>query len=109
MKRERRRHARIPVELTVELYLENPSRKIKVVSADLSENGMAVRSKIQLPPSFGLHFELPGMSKIGCLGEIAWEGNQLQGIRFRDLPGDAAAILKSWIARQLLGDTDDPP
>lgn len=110
MKRERRRHARIPVELTVEIYLENPSRKLKLVTADLSENGMAVKSKTQLPPSFGMHFELPGMSaKIGCLGEIAWEGNQQQGIRFRDLPDDAGAELKSWIARQLLGDTDDPP
>jgi DNA-binding response OmpR family regulator len=110
MKRERRRHARIPVELNVELRQKGSDRKLKVVTADLSENGMAVRHKGQLEPPFSLRFELPGASaEIACQGEVAWEGNQLLGIRFQDLSDEAAAKLKSWIARQLLGDTDDPP
>jgi ActR/RegA family two-component response regulator len=111
MKRERRRHARIPVQLPVKLYLERAARTLDVVTADLSENGIAIKSKVQLPPSFGLHFELPGTSaEIDCRGEVAWEGNRLQGIRFRELAADSAARLKTWIARQLMGaDAEDPP
>jgi CheY-like chemotaxis protein len=110
MKRERRRHARIPVELPVKIHMENAGRTLHVHTADLSENGMAIKSRVQLPPSFGLQFELPGTSTdIQCRGEIAWEGKPLQGIRFRDIPGPASAELKSWIARQLVSEADDPP
>jgi DNA-binding response OmpR family regulator len=109
MKRERRRHARIPVELVVKLQTEN-TRTVEVVTSDLSENGMAVKNKTKLPQSFGLRFALPGASEIHCRGEVAWDGDQSQGIRFRDLPEDAAMRLKAWIARQLQGaDGDDPP
>ncbi|HZQ19239.1 MAG TPA: PilZ domain-containing protein [Terriglobales bacterium] len=110
MKRERRRHARIPVELSVKIHLERAGRTLHVHTADLSENGMAIKTRVQLPPSFSLQFELPGSSTdIQCRGEIAWEGRPLQGIRFRDVPEHASAQLKSWIARQLVSDADDPP
>lgn len=111
MKRERRRHARIAVELPVKIYVDSGSRALQAYTADLSENGMAVKSKFKLPPSFVLRFELPGsLPEIQCRGELAWEGKPLQGIRFRDLSAEAAAKLKTWIARQLLGaEADDPP
>jgi DNA-binding response OmpR family regulator len=111
MKRERRRHARIPVELSVKLQTENPSRTVEVVTADLSENGVAIKNKSKLPPSFGVQFALPGAtSQINCRGEVAWNGNDLQGIRFCDLPEDQNIRLKSWIFRQMqAGDADDPP
>jgi CheY-like chemotaxis protein len=111
MKRERRRHARIPVELSVRIHMQNAGRTIQVHTADLSENGMAIKNQILLPPSFGVHFELPGSSaEIQCRGELAWEGKPLQGIRFRDLRPTDAEGLKLWIARQLMGaDADDPP
>lgn len=110
MKRERRRHARIPVELTVKVHLERAGRNLHVHTADLSENGMAIKTKIQLPPSFGLRFDLPGVGEIQCRGEVAWEGKPFQGIRFRDLPNSSSEQLKSWISRQLSGmDGDDPP
>lgn len=109
MKRERRRHARIPVELVVKLQTEK-ARTVEVVTSDLSENGMAIKNKTKLPQSFGLRFALPGASEINCRGEVAWDGDQLQGIRFCDLPEDASVRLKTWIARQLQGaDADDPP
>jgi len=109
MKRERRRHARIPVELVVKLQTEN-ARTVEVVTSDLSENGMAIKNKTKLPQSFGVRFALPGASEIDCRGEVAWDGDQLQGIRFCDLPEDAALRLKAWIARQLQGaDAEDPP
>ena len=111
MKRERRRHARIPVQLPVRIHLERAGRDLDVVTADLSENGIAIKSKVQLPPSFGLRFELPGTSaEIECRGEVAWEGNRLQGIRFSNVPPEESARLKTWIARQLMGaEADDPP
>jgi CheY-like chemotaxis protein/c-di-GMP-binding flagellar brake protein YcgR len=110
MKRERRRHARIPVELSVKIHLDNAGRTLHVHTADLSENGMAIKSRVQLPPSFGLQFELPGASNdIQCRGEIAWEGKPLQGVRFREISEQASAQLKSWISRQLVSEADDPP
>ncbi len=110
MKRERRRHARIPIELAVKLVTENPSRTVEAVTADLSENGMAIKNKSKLPKAFGMRFSLPGGSEIDCRGEVGWDGDRLQGIRFCDLPEDASARLKVWIARQLPGaDADDPP
>jgi len=111
MKRERRRHARIPVELAAKIHLESAGRTLQVVTADLSENGMAIKTKVQLPPSFRVQFELPGTAgNIECRGELAWEGKPFQGIRFCDLPPGASASLKSWVSRQLLGlEADDPP
>ena len=111
MKRERRRHSRIPVELSVKLHTENPSRTVEVVTADLSENGIAIKGKSKLPPSFRVRFMLPGSAnEIDCRGEVAWDGNELQGVRFCDLPEDQSSRLKSWIFRQLQGgDADDPP
>ncbi len=109
MKRERRRHVRIPIELAVELDCGN--RKLRLVTADLGENGMAVKVKgAKLPQSFLVRFTLPGAADdIECQGEIAWEGNKLQGIRFRDLSLEISTQLKSWIGRQLAGaDSDEP-
>ena len=111
MKRERRRHSRIPVELSVKLHTENPSRTVEVLTADLSENGIAIKSKSKLPPAFRVRFTLPGAAnEIDCRGEVAWHGNDLQGIRFCDLSEDQSSRIKSWIFRQLQGgDADDPP
>ena len=111
MKRERRRHSRIPLELSVELHSQNPSRTVDVVTADLSENGIAIKGKAKLPPSFQVRFTLPGgTSAIDCRGEVAWQGKDLQGIRFCDLSDDQSSRIKSWIFRHLQGgDGDDPP
>ena len=111
MKRERRRHSRIPLELSVELHSQNPSRTVDVVTADLSENGIAIKGKAKLPPPFQVRFTLPGAtSAIDCRGEVAWQGKDLQGIRFCDLSDDQSSRIKSWIFRHLQGgDGDDPP
>src|SRR5205814_2365393 len=110
MKRERRRHVRIPIELAVEV--DCGTRKLRLVTTDLGENGMAVKVKgAKLPQSFVVRFAVPGTSDdIECKGEIAWEGNQVQGIRFRDLSLQTSTQLKEWIGRQLAGaDADEPP
>lgn len=111
MKRERRRHVRLPIDLPVELRLQGlPSLHVSTV--DLGENGIAVKSRERkLPPSFQVRFTLPGTSfAVECRGEVAWEGGNLLGIRFCDVVPETREQLKAWIARQLLGsDADDLP
>lgn len=112
MKRERRRHARIPVEIPVELHSESGTGSIRSVTIDLGENGMAIKSKhSKLSPPFRVQFTLPGSnSEIACRGEVAWEGNHVQGIRFRDVSEKSSEYMKSWIARQVMGaEADESP
>ena len=105
MKRERRQHARILVELPVQLLFENGSGSIRTVTVDLGEHGMAIKAKNpRLPSSFRVRFTLPGMAtEIECRSEVAWGGSQVHGIRFREVAPDAGEQLKLWISRQLLG------
>jgi len=104
MKRERRRHARIPIELSVEVGTEG-NGAWRGTTADLGENGMALKVKDRkLPASFPLKFSLPGStSVITCNGEVAWQGNNLAGIRFTSLAVESSDQLKQWIEKQLLG------
>jgi len=108
MKRERRRHARIPIQLPVEFHGEQTSTFMRADTIDLGENGMAVNAKARsLPANFQVRFTLPGTSiRIDCRGEVAWEGGQLLGIRFCDLAAESKDQLKQWVGRQLAG--NDP-
>src|SRR5581483_9150899 len=87
MKRERRRHARIPIEIPVQFQAPNGSSAFRSHTLDLGENGMAVNtSGRRLPPAFQVSFSLPGAGiHIECRGEVAWEGGQVLGIRFCDV------------------------
>jgi len=110
MKRERRRHARIPIEIPVEILIESSS--IRANTLDLGENGMAVNMRgRRLPPSFQVKFSLPGSGiHVECHGEVAWEGGQVLGIRFCDVAMETKDQLKQWVARQLLGaDAEELP
>ena len=44
MKRERRRHARVPVELQVEVVIGGGAGSMHTVSVDLAENGIAIKA-----------------------------------------------------------------
>lgn len=112
MKRERRRHARVPIELPVEIRFEGKQGSIRTVTSDLGENGIAVKSKKQkLPASFQVHFTLPGASatEIDARGEVAWEGATIVGVRFRDLAPEISDALKLWISRQFAAAEADEP
>jgi DNA-binding response OmpR family regulator len=112
MKRERRRHARLPIHVPVEIELDDQQGRFQVNTVDLGENGMAINARYRkLPASFQWHFTLPGASEaIAGRGEVAWEGNQIVGVRFRDLDPEISQQLKSWIERQLAGtDSDELP
>ena len=103
MKRERRRHVRIPINFPVEVDANNG--RVTVNTVDLGENGMALKlANRKLPASFHWQFTLPATSQaIAGRGEIAWEGDQVAGVRFCDLDSEVAVQIKGWIERQLAG------
>jgi len=112
MKRERRRHARVPIELPVELQFEGTQGSMRTVTSDLGENGIAIKTKKQkLPSSFRARFTLPGSTgiEIDARGEVAWEGSTIVGVRFRDLAPEMSEQLKLWVSRQLRGSEADEP
>jgi hypothetical protein len=105
MKHERRRNARIPIELSVEFTVPGTSPLLRATTSDLSENGMAIKTKVRkLPPSFEVRFMLPGTAvHVDCHAAVAWEGGDLLGIRFCDMVPEMRDQLKQWIGRQLFG------
>lgn len=107
MKRERRRHARIPIEIPVRVGEDG--KNWQGATADLGENGMALKiDNRKVAASFPLRFTLPGTTfEISCIGEVAWQGNKLAGIRFSSISAEASDQLKQWIERQLLGPEAD--
>jgi len=113
MKRERRRNARVSVEIPVTLRLAEGGQ-MKVSTSDLGEGGMAVKlpHRPQKLSGISLYFQLPGTQHaVECFGEMAWEGTGRQvGIRFIDLAPEAREHLKGWLERHSPEfEKDDPP
>jgi DNA-binding response OmpR family regulator len=114
MKRERRRNARIAVQIPVILTVDKGSGQQKTVTTDISEGGMAVQLSRRPgnPGAMRAHFTLPGTeTSIDTAVEVAWgnAGHQA-GIRFVDLPPDSHRQLKVWInSHSPETDKDDPP
>lgn len=114
MKRERRRNARVPVEMGVRLRNINSGSLLDVMTTDLSEGGMAVHipKRTADPGPWQLDFTLPGSEKgIQVSGEAAWHnaGGQV-GIRFVNLQVDMAHDLREWLNQHSPeGEKDDPP
>jgi CheY-like chemotaxis protein len=104
IKRERRTAFRVPIQVGVELSLQNDSASssIEGILLDLSETGMDVLASQPLYPSARVHarFTLPGsQSELGLAGEVAWANpNGESGVRFSDTPECLRAALQSWIA-----------
>ncbi len=114
MKRERRRNARVSVQIPV--TLSNPATGFRqsTKTTDLSEGGLAVQfSKQQKDPGPWLvSFTLPGAEKAIEVGaQVAWQnpGGQI-GIRFANLPVDLAHELRLWLNQNSPeSEKDDPP
>lgn len=114
MKRERRRNARVPLEIGVTLQNRRTGDALKVVTSDLSEGGMAVRltkGRKDAGP-WQMTFTLPGIEPpIQVGGEAAWHnpGGQI-GIRFTDVSVDLAHRLRGWLNdHSPESEKDDPP
>jgi DNA-binding response OmpR family regulator len=89
MKCERRRNARVPIELAVALEFSGGEGRQKTTTIDLSEGGMATRftRKSRKKEQLRVSFALPDNdTPIECNAEMAWEDDAARaGIRFVDM------------------------
>jgi len=114
MKRERRRNARVQIQVPVTIKNDHTGFLQTVPTSDISEGGMAVQfAKQQKDPGpWNVHFTLPGTSTaIDVVGEVAWHnpGGQI-GIRFSNLEVDLSHELRQWLNHQSPeSEKDDPP
>jgi c-di-GMP-binding flagellar brake protein YcgR len=114
MKSERRRNARVAVQIPVVLRSSGPGGNMKVTTIDLSEGGMAVSMPNRRRPTgrWQIAFSLPGtQTSLELPAEFAWEGaGEQAGLRFEEISPEATRQLQEWL-KQNSPDTepDDPP
>jgi CheY-like chemotaxis protein len=100
IKRERRRSFRVPVQVPVQIRVEN-GPGLEGIVLDLSEDGMDILAAQPLCPSANVnaHFSLPdGTTEVQTSGEVAWANpNGQAGVRFVDLPESLRSTLKAWV------------
>lgn len=114
MKSERRRNARVVVEIPVTMQNATLGDSMKVTTIDISEGGMAVQLPKRRRPSgrWQISFTLPGMqTSIDLPAELAWEGAREQaGLRFLEPPQQAMQNLREWLKQNSPEiEQDDPP
>jgi len=114
MKRERRRNARLAVEIPVSFRLDGGAGQLRATTTDLGEGGIAVQfaNRPQNLGSMVVQLALPGtLHTVECIVEVAWEnGTRQAGVRFIDLLPETRDVLKSWLeARSPEFEKDDPP
>ena len=101
IKRERRRSFRVPVQVPIQVQVDN-GPQLEGILLDLSEDGMDVLAAQPLCPgaTIGARFLLPDSNnEIPVSGQIAWASpNGQAGVRFIDLPENLRALLKAWVA-----------
>jgi DNA-binding response OmpR family regulator len=115
MKSERRRNARVAVEIPVVMRNLSGGTNMKVTTVDISEGGIAIHLPKERHRPVGrwqLVFTLPGGSaNFEIPAELAWEGSALQaGVRFQQVPPEAAQLLREWLKlNSPEAEQDDPP
>jgi c-di-GMP-binding flagellar brake protein YcgR len=113
MKKERRRNARIPVQVPLQMVSAQTGSRLKVNTTDMGEGGLAITlpHRTKLHGRWNLSFALPGSSSVEVAAEFAWEGSGNQvGLRFLDPPQEVAQLLREWLARNSPdAEKDDPP
>jgi CheY-like chemotaxis protein len=100
IKRERRRSFRVPVQVPIQLQVQDgPS--LEGILLDLSEDGMDMLAAQPLSSGAAVsaQFYLPDSNtEVQVSGEIAWASpNGQAGVRFVDVPENLRATLKSWV------------
>jgi len=114
MKSERRRNARVAVQIPVIVRTASVGGNMKVVTVDLSEGGMAVSMPSGRRPAnpVQISFTLPGtQSALEISAEFAWEASSQQaGLRFVQTPPEASHRLREWLKKNSPeSEQDDPP
>jgi CheY-like chemotaxis protein len=101
IKRERRRSFRVPVQVPIQVQVQN-GPLLEGILLDLSEDGMDLLAAQPLCPAaaISVHFNLPDTgTEIQVGGEIAWANpNGQAGVRFIDVPESLRTTLKTWVA-----------
>jgi c-di-GMP-binding flagellar brake protein YcgR len=114
MKSERRRWARVAVQIPIVVRSAGSGGNVKVNTLDLSEGGMAVkigRGK-RLSGRWEIAFTLPGtQTSLELPAEFAWEGTSDQaGLRFQQISPEATQQLREWLKQNSPeAEQDDPP
>jgi c-di-GMP-binding flagellar brake protein YcgR len=114
MKSERRRNARVGVQIPVVLRGTEAGANMKVTTIDLSEGGMAVNMPNRRRPTgrWQIAFTLPGTeTALELAADFAWEGARAQaGLRFHQVPPEATRQLQAWLKQNSPEvEQDDPP
>lgn len=114
MKSERRRNARVAVQIPVIMTSPSLGGSMKVNTVDVSEGGMAVSLPKGRKPTGRWHisFTLPGSEhSMDLSAEFAWEGSSAQaGLRFLEAAPKATLQLREWLQRNSPDtEQDDPP
>ncbi len=114
MKSERRRNARVAVQIPVVMRNLTGGINMKVTTLDLSEGGMAVKTSGGRRPTgkWQAVFTLPGTeASLELPAEFAWETATSQaGLRFPQVSPDATHQLREWLrVNSPDAEQDDPP
>lgn len=114
MKSERRRNARVAVQIPVMMTSPNLGGTMKVNTVDVSEGGMAVSLPKGRKPTGRWHisFALPGTQQsVDLTAEFAWEGSSAQaGLRFLQTAPDVTLKLRGWLQQNSPEtEQEDPP
>ncbi|MFZ0284663.1 MAG: PilZ domain-containing protein [Terriglobales bacterium] len=100
LKRERRSSFRVPVQVPVQLKVEDDP-ETEGILLDLSEDGLDLLAAQPLRPvaAIQVKFCLPDGTEIDARGEIAWANpNGQAGVHFVDLPATLRTTLQNWVA-----------
>ncbi|MGH9529455.1 MAG: PilZ domain-containing protein [Terriglobales bacterium] len=101
IKRERRRCFRVPIQVPVQLQLENRSEKEGIL-LDLSEDGVDILTPEPICPSSKVRarFTLPGSThSMEVRGEVAWANpNGQSGMRFIEISESLRVTFREFVA-----------
>lgn len=114
MKKERRRNARIAVQIPVEMWSKDSGIRFKVNTTDLGEGGLALSLPRRSKPHgrWQLKFKLPGSATpLDVEADFAWEGSGTQvGLRFENPSAEVVGELHKWLGLNTPEvEKDDPP
>ena len=114
MKCERRRNARVAIEIPVSFLTGKSAGQQKIVTLDLGEGGMAIKLPRRARPRgpVRVRFTLSGADHvIECPAEVAWESDSSQtGMRFLELTREDRNQLREWLNRHAPElEPQDPP
>jgi CheY-like chemotaxis protein len=100
MRRERRRHPRIPVYAEAGIGYGSVEN-VPATLIDLSEEGTSIQSNCKLPPTAKVYFQfiLPGHHDVIRLaGQVVWQDSTGRvGLRFTGVPQASRRLLKVWL------------